>query len=921
VEEGFCFDVEGKEVGDTGDGLAKIRGEDNGETYPERSAVSFSSAALARPSVATPVRVGADNLVAAFFATAAFTSAIVDGARKDAKKKEWARVIKEAKRELHTLEVEQERRLSALEQTGHPNWDDWRKQERKGKLTCVREKTWEEVLKWGNQELRERNELGFNNWRGVPLTLLRNASSEQLQDFYDNQIHHVPRFRGSDGPEVWNTVTWPLHIKKLKTVEWSIAKLVLKLMWHVPHRKPWLLPSDSSFATAMLADFSLDRAEKDYPARRYAQEQLDRLRGKRQSEEYYLQFPSPEFPRYSDHWGEGLSSTDELNAQLNNLFESQHRFHDSAVDILPSLCYYLVTSKVPPDIHTYNILFSEFTGAGLDEWVNYLMISIWETHIRPNEITSAEVLRYFVRNHDRFRFNRHVVAMKGLSRGLATANPGEVIPDLFKFQYTVQVAPFHLKGGFFQHSYYELQDLSPTDVQALKQKGDMKIYVKPRRNQEVYRALIEGALHFDGLPGAMEHYEDMISKGWSPDEGIFLSLLDRCVRDRDLEVGLSIWRHLHASYMLVSEHGYLLMIQLCQLCKQEEMIGEILEKGICEGVLPPTVLEVQWDLSPNESFRSLSDICCHCHDAWVLKQGLEKLIHQAQKEDDVSPQSSEKIDMISHEIGTSLSRPSSKTAALLMEGRIFVLTARLERAKQQLLDFIGDLYDVWFSKRVDSLGRAVGKLKNQISSIYWDTSLIMDTLSHSSLGDFTTTSSFIEVQIRKSRVTVQSIELGVKALMMEIYGHVKHPSQSRLESNAGALAQQERVAPKPDVPDSGTPRLRITRRILSTPEQQLGFQPRRVDTGNIIRTVLNTLEQQLDFQPRRVAQQKVVQRVEGSAWKIVRYHPSVQQEEADVVRRVGASRSEIFEDCPPLEREEDPWWKSFDNGFSRWDNE
>ncbi|KAI4197981.1 MAG: hypothetical protein LQ350_005566 [Teloschistes chrysophthalmus] len=872
----------------------------------------FSSAALARPSVATPVRVGADNLVAAFFATAAFTSAVVDSARKDAKKKEWARVIKEARRELHTLEAEQERRLSALEQTGHHD-----RGEEKEDLTCVRQKTWEEILRWGNQELRERKELGFDNWRGVPLSLLRNASPEQIQDILDNHANHFFRFRGLDGFQVWNSVTWPLHIRKLKTIEWSIAKLVLKFMWHVPDKRLWLMPSNEGFAAAMLADFSWDRTEEDHPARKYAQEHLDNLSEREQSDEYYLQYPSPKFPRYSDHWGEDLSSADELNAKLNDLFESQHKLHHSALDILPSICYYLVTSKVPPDIHTYNLLFSEFTGAGQDKWVQDLMISMWETHMRPNEITVAEVLRYFVRKDDRFRFDRHIDAMDGFTRGLAVAKPEEVIPDLFKFQYRVRVLPFHWKEKGVCDSYYELRDLSPSDIQALKEKGDVKIYLKPRRNQEVYRALIEGALHFYGLSGAMEHYEDMVSEGWSPDEELFSSLLDCCVGNRDFEVGLTIWKHLHASYIPVSEHGYLLMIRLCQLCKQEKMIGEILEKGICEGVLPPTVQEIHWGLSPNESFRNLWDKYGHCHDAWVIKQGLEKLMHQAQKEDDVSPQSSTKIDMISHEIGTSLSHPSSKTAALLMEARIYVLTAKFEHSKQQLLDFAGDLYDVWFSKRVDSLGRAVRKLKDQISSVYWETSLIMDTLSHSmpslSLGNFKTTSSFIEVQISKSRVTVQSIALGVKALMMDIYGEAmvfdffeaaKHPSKSRVEPNAGALAQQKRAARKP-VPHSATSRLPITRTVLSTRKQQLGFQSRRVEQKN------------------------VVQRVEGSVWKIVRKYPSLQREGGNVVRRVGASRSKTVEDCPPLEREEKhlytkifedrPWWKSFDNYFPRWD--
>lgn len=83
----------------------------------------LSTAALARPSTTAPVRrrLGLDDVFAAFFSTVAFASAVADGNRKTARKEEWVRVIKEAKRELHVLQADQERRISNLEHAGQPS--------------------------------------------------------------------------------------------------------------------------------------------------------------------------------------------------------------------------------------------------------------------------------------------------------------------------------------------------------------------------------------------------------------------------------------------------------------------------------------------------------------------------------------------------------------------------------------------------------------------------------------------------------------------------------------------------------------------------------------------------------------------------------------------------------------------------------
>ncbi|KAL8660817.1 MAG: hypothetical protein Q9202_006191 [Teloschistes flavicans] len=761
----------------------------------------FSSAALTRPSVASPIRlVGVDNVFAFFFATAAFASAVVDSARKDARKKEWVRVIKEARRELHTLEAEQERRLSNLKRTGGHDVV-----EEKDDTTSVRQDTWEDVLRSGHQELRERRELGFTNWQGIPLSRLRNASSEQIRDFCENHSNQFNKFRGKDGVEVWNTVTWPLHIRKLKTVEWSIAKLVFKLMRDAPEERTWLLSNDSIVAKRVLAHYSCASTDS-YKMEADCQDQLNTLsQGQPRSDEYYLNFLSPRFPRYSVSWDRACwwtapSSADELNAKLNDLFESHKKNSDNINTRLPSICYYLLTSKTPPDIHTYNLLASEFVGAGRNRWVRNLLISTWETHMRPNEITLAETLRYFVRINDRVGFKRQVRRMEADTQSLLLAHPEEDIPDLVRFQYRVCIEKFTPDGGLSRPSFHEMSDLSLSDIQTMKENGRVTVYMKTRRSPEVYRALIEGAMHFHGLSGAIAHYKDMTSEGWNPDEGMFFSIMSRCVAEREWEAGFAIWRHLHANDIFVSENVYILMIQLCRRCQKLDMIIEIIHMGVYQGALPPTILERSLRFSMNIEEDKIEEEFSVAQELWIMKRGLEGLLQDARGGDEVSPKLFEEIDVISSEIGRSLEFPDSKTAALLMEARTLLLTAKLGQLKQQLLDLASNLYGLWFSVRVEKLEEAVGKLGDRIRSIHLEKSLIMTVLPRLGPSVLKTISSFVEMQLDNLQVTIRRTSREVNKVMIDVYGEagaaalyraVEYLWQQDVETNAGALAQQK----------------------------------------------------------------------------------------------------------------------------------
>ncbi|KAL8702919.1 MAG: hypothetical protein Q9201_003899 [Fulgogasparrea decipioides] len=679
----------------------------------------FSTAAIARPSIGAPIRrrLDLDDVFAAFFSTVAFASAVADGKKKTARKEQLVRVIEEAKSDLQTLKADRERRISTLEQAG-PHGSVAEQQER----DTAAQQSWQDVFTWADGEIRERKELGFDGWQGIPLSVLRDASPKQIQNFLRKHTHYFPRFRGSHGPEVWNTVTWYLDIKKLKTIEWSIARLALELMSHVPESQHWTLPENPEVTEDVLAQLSIASTSEVHSSLDHIQDKLNTLAGKRKNNIYYYHFDSPAFPRYCANQPYDLSSTDQLNANLHSLFESPSRQSGGVISLLPSICFYLLTSNAPPSIHTYNLLISEFAGERQDHLIRYLLTSLYRTHMRPNEITLAETLRHFVRTCDRDRFDRHVIRMEGFDQGLGEAHPRLDFPELLKFQYRLRVTRGSVNGEV-TNEYHEYSDLSNSDILAMKKDGRVKVYEKSRRNLDVYRALIQGALYFSGLSGGMKHYRSMISDGWQPDEEILLSILHRCVVDGEWDAGVATWRQLQTRHISIPEHGYLLMLQLCRQCKKQELIQEVLQSGVLQRVLPPTVLELGWDeRTVSEQAQNPMEELNMAKHIWSLEQTLENFLQESREQCEVSQKVLKQIDLATNEVKNSMRQPSLKTIALLNEARILPVgkdeylneDTFLRHSDERILNLAKELNDILLFRRVRELEAL---LQNRCSAI------------------------------------------------------------------------------------------------------------------------------------------------------------------------------------------------------------
>ncbi|KAL8653856.1 MAG: hypothetical protein Q9226_003670 [Calogaya cf. arnoldii] len=665
------------------------------------SAQNTSRGAVARRTATAPARrrLGADPFLAFFCSTVAFAAAVTDGTRKDAKYKEWSSVIRDARRELDSMKADQRRRISHLANTAHRE------------PGAPEDQSWAEVFNWGEREILDRRALGLQDWQGIPLEVLKGASQDEIQHLIDKCKHHWAKFKGSRGSDVWSTVTWQYHIKKIRTAEWAVVHLALDLISHVPDGRPSSLPNDQGTAEEVLSRLSVATTNEIASRRDHIKILLRELSRHKYHDEFYHKFESPRWPQYSLDYVDDTNTPDRLDAKLHSLFDhTTDPTSDNITRLLPRICYYLLTSNTPPTIHTYNLLISEFAGARRDDLIHYLICCMSRTHMRPNEITLAESLRHYVRTNDQFRFDRHVQRMDGFDEGIGEAHPSLDIPRILKFQYRVRVVRFIL--GKPVDKYYDLTGLDRSDVLALKEEARVKVYEKPRRNLEVYQALIQGALKFHGMSEAIKHYRTMISEGWEPDQEILLSILHRCRKDREWEAGIAVWRRLQTLDESIDERGFVLMLQLCQDCNRHEHFQEILLNGIAHGVLPPTVLEMGWQSAvtrpdANDTIQTVSE----AKNMSILKERLRLLLQKSQAGFPGLHDESNHMQLIANEIERSLHRPNLDTIALLHKARLHVATNQrfhqldklLRDSYGQILGLLGELDAIRWSIDLESL--------------------------------------------------------------------------------------------------------------------------------------------------------------------------------------------------------------------------
>ena len=414
--------------------------------------------------------------------------------------------------------------------------------------------TWLDVFEWAREQHQIREASGFQDWKGPRLSLLQSLSAADLHDLLADKRLLRYFYGGSDCANLVDRPRpYPLTIKKIRILVWSITKLVLSLLMY--SSKPWDDPGrpTTSLLRNVLGDETIG-SKIDQIQERIRILHIDDI-----DFSYYADLDCPSLPNYDRMIVADDEQTREMNKSLHRLLVLMEESTDPD-DVISKICYHLLTARAPPNTETYNMLLVRFGLLGLEDQFKAILISMRQSHIRPNEITNTTTLLHFTRMEDRVGFFHTLELMEGCHLGL-TARRRELIPHPLLWE------QFFLRGS---QSYMAIE--------------------RARMNSQVYESVIVGAMKFvrDGV--ARQYYRRMISEGWSPTFWTLLAILQDCCRRIDWTVGYEVLQQLEKTTEKASTLTYEWMLRLCQYCRQNEFFDQILINGVHCGALPASML-------------------------------------------------------------------------------------------------------------------------------------------------------------------------------------------------------------------------------------------------------------------------------------------------------------------------------------------
>lgn len=555
------------------------------QTRNTRISSSLTNATRARPSTTTASRnrLGINPVSTFIYSAILATAAVVDSTRKDERRKKLDRAIEEANKDLEALEQQQQRRLAVLS-LSRSRVDDV------SKLVVDGQWFWEDVFQWADQELRTREQLCFQDWKGIRLSVLETLSTSEVEEAlrHDGLLAYK-----ADPPNGF------ISLKKLKTLEWSVAKLAYQILQ--------LLSKDKTARDCQPCEPSMGTMELDLnKGVRRANRQLAELSLLSQDRHDFEKFASPQAPRYTwnpyespiTHHAASCSvinpeSVTLLYRSLQELFDAFRPNENQITGLIINVCHRLLVSKAPPDVHTYTLLITQFSSLRQFDLVKMLLVSVADCHIRPDQALLTAMLDYYTALDDKEGFRLLISQMKGFSGGLMLAHPDKRITSATLDQYR-----------FFSHKSSPC--CTATSNQDSRQRVDLftekayrvkfgrnvrAIVQKPPKDEKVYEALLRGAVSFFGDKQAMVFYINMISEGLKPTLSVLTSILQCCCYYKDWLVGKLVWHKIHELAQGPDKSAYFWMLRLCQRCHKQVTFRDLLLDGVKRDVLSGRVYE------------------------------------------------------------------------------------------------------------------------------------------------------------------------------------------------------------------------------------------------------------------------------------------------------------------------------------------
>jgi hypothetical protein len=259
-----------------------------------------------------------------------------------------------------------------------------------------------------------------------------------------------------------------------------------------------------------------------------------------------------------DQSWERVSLEANLNKTLQRLFERCMKQKMNTSAMLARISFYLSKSPVPPNVDTYNTLLLGFSRIEEYDLAGWTIQSMWEGHMRFNEVSLAAMLDHYAVTNNSGAFLNLIERFRGKHGGTMLANPNLIINA-------------ENCARLMRHP-----------------KRPEKIIQLPYPTPYVFRAMIAGLVKFAGFDTALSLCRLMRKDGWGMNMAGMTVLLEDCVARGDWEAGNEVWKNILALKVMsrrweggmwsaekIRSNTFVAMLRLCLRCRKRDAYDEI----------------------------------------------------------------------------------------------------------------------------------------------------------------------------------------------------------------------------------------------------------------------------------------------------------------------------------------------------------
>ncbi|KAF2219139.1 hypothetical protein BDZ85DRAFT_269178 [Elsinoe ampelina] len=250
-----------------------------------------------------------------------------------------------------------------------------------------------------------------------------------------------------------------------------------------------------------------------------------------------------------------------LESNITWMFQRRQNGEITYRQLILDMLHNITVSPALPTLQSFNKILDGLSATNTSPRVTEYVIRAMRTcHVRMNEETIIIILNHFRRTNNYQQFCKYAELIQGQQGGLWVARADVHITDASS-------------GRLVRENRF----------------GKDKVIQKPTPTPEVFQALVDGILYFDGFDAAVRTFKDMAASGWGLSMRGLTSLLRECMENSHWEGGVAVWKQIKAVHNLTKSKGrsekiqagtYATMLRLCILCDQKAQYESICKEAI-----------------------------------------------------------------------------------------------------------------------------------------------------------------------------------------------------------------------------------------------------------------------------------------------------------------------------------------------------